>query len=227
MEKYQLLPPMSQSEYLALLEDIRVHGVIVPVIVDEEGNLIDGHHRARACEELGIDCPTVVRKFDSEEEKQVMAMALNMNRRHLSPEQLTEMRQKFQELVQTLRNQGKTQHYVAELTGIPRGTIARWEASGAIETDDLRMVVPKSRYGEILERYKTESVAAIAADFKVTPTRISQIIDGLTRVREVVEKPNTYQSQYGVIVICESESHQKEIYDELIGRGFSCRVVVT
>lgn len=34
-----------------------------------------------------------------------------------------------------------------------------------------------------------------------------------------------YQEQYGVIVQCESEQHQKEVYERLRDEGFECRVV--
>lgn len=36
-----------------------------------------------------------------------------------------------------------------------------------------------------------------------------------------------YQEQYGVIVICEDESHQQAVYEKLSGAGYSCRVVKT
>ena len=34
-----------------------------------------------------------------------------------------------------------------------------------------------------------------------------------------------YKSQYGVIVICESEHHQKEIFEELQKEGLKLKVV--
>jgi hypothetical protein len=217
---------MSSTEYELLKEDIRVNGVVYPIIVDEEGTIIDGHHRAQICQELGIDCPVTVHKFSSVEERQAAALGLNMNRRHLSPEQMYLMRVRMQELVQTLRNQGKTQHDVAQLTGIPRGTIARWEASGAIEADDLRTLVPKGRYGEILARWETESADTIAADFKVTPARIRQIVDSMNKAVTTVET-HTYKEQYGVIVMCKDEAEQEALYTEFHHRGLNCRVVVT
>ncbi len=36
-----------------------------------------------------------------------------------------------------------------------------------------------------------------------------------------------YTSQFGVIVVCESETHQAEVYDRLRHEGFNCKVVVT
>lgn len=190
IEKYQLLPPMSQHEYEELKADIIEHGVIVPVIVDEEGNIIDGHHRARICEELAIECPTVVRKFISEEEKQALAIGLNLKRRQLSPEQAELMRQKMKELVVTLRKQGKSQHEVAQIAGIPRGTIARWEAGESdMKVTDLRLSIPKSEYQGIFDRVEGgETFDSIAGDWKVTPERIRQIAN-LHKTMQNVPEP--------------------------------------
>ena len=36
-----------------------------------------------------------------------------------------------------------------------------------------------------------------------------------------------YKEQYGVIVVCTSESEQERVYEELRGHGYECRVVTT
>lgn len=84
---YQLMPPLSPEEYSELTDDIRANGIQVPVIVDEDGVAIDGHHRQRIAEQLGIDCPTVVKAGLTDAEKRTMALNLNLHRRHLNREQ--------------------------------------------------------------------------------------------------------------------------------------------
>lgn len=85
---FQLFDPLAPEEYEALKADIARRGVLVPVEMDEEGNILDGHHRARACRELGIrDYPCVVRRLGSVTEKEEHVVALNLRRRHLSGEQ--------------------------------------------------------------------------------------------------------------------------------------------
>jgi len=49
--KYQVMPPLSDEEYQALKEDIAENGMLVPVVQDTEGNIIDGHYRVRAHQE--------------------------------------------------------------------------------------------------------------------------------------------------------------------------------
>ena len=66
---FQFMPPLLPSEYQALTESIRAHGVQVPVIVDENGAIIDGHHRDQIATELGVACPRVVRDDLTDAEK--------------------------------------------------------------------------------------------------------------------------------------------------------------
>lgn len=34
-----------------------------------------------------------------------------------------------------------------------------------------------------------------------------------------------YKEQYGVIVMCEGEAHQKEVYEKLLKQGYKLKVV--
>jgi hypothetical protein len=38
---------------------------------------------------------------------------------------------------------------------------------------------------------------------------------------------NGYREQYGVIIVCNDEKHQKKIYGKLNRQGLKCRVLVT
>jgi N6-adenosine-specific RNA methylase IME4 len=89
---YQLLPPLTRSEFEALEADILANGVLVPVEYDEDGAILDGHHRVAICEKHGIkDWPRFVRKGLSEDRKRSLARSLNCNRRHLSISQKREI----------------------------------------------------------------------------------------------------------------------------------------
>jgi len=86
--QYQLLPDLTPEEYESLKADIAERGVKVPVEYDEQGNILDGHHRVRACKELGIQhWDRIVRKAMTEQEKRQHVRALNLLRRHLNQEQ--------------------------------------------------------------------------------------------------------------------------------------------
>lgn len=120
MNKYQLLPPLSEEEYAALKEDIAKRGVLVPVEYDEDGNILDGHHRVRACEELGIkNWPSIVRIGMSEDEKAEHVLKLNIARRHLP-------REWKQKKAKELREQGWSYPRIGKVLGVNDATILRW-----------------------------------------------------------------------------------------------------
>jgi ParB-like chromosome segregation protein Spo0J len=82
---FQVMPPPTLDEYRALVESIAANGVRVPILVDENGKVIDGHYRMHVAKILGIDpnietlCPGL-----TDEEKIALAYALNVSRRHLT-----------------------------------------------------------------------------------------------------------------------------------------------
>lgn len=115
---YQLLPRLTDEEYEALKADIAENGVRVPIDVDENGVILDGHHRAWITADLGIDCPRRTVAGLSEEQKRTHAVAVNVHRRSLSREQR-------REVVARLRADGLTQQRISELTGIPQPTVSR------------------------------------------------------------------------------------------------------
>ena len=58
----------------------------MPILVDGDGpvrGIIDGNHRKRIADELGYDCPEIVKDGLSDQEKRTLARALNLARRQL------------------------------------------------------------------------------------------------------------------------------------------------
>jgi ParB-like chromosome segregation protein Spo0J len=85
---YQVLPPLSEDDFAALKADIAARGVLIPVEYDEEGKILDGHHRVRDCRELGIsEWPKFIRAGLDEAGKRLHARQLNVARRHLTQDQ--------------------------------------------------------------------------------------------------------------------------------------------
>ena len=83
-----LYPPLSQSNYEELKEDIRIHGQRVNCLV-WNGQIIDGAHRYRACRELKIPPNFTDVSLVPEEDLPAMVNSLNSVRRHLSVDQKT------------------------------------------------------------------------------------------------------------------------------------------
>jgi len=88
-----LLPPLHPEEREALKASIEQRGTIaVPIVVDEDNNVIDGHNRLQIAAELQLaDVPTKVVTGLSPDERRALALTLNVDRRHLSREQRREL----------------------------------------------------------------------------------------------------------------------------------------
>jgi len=82
------MDPLSESEYEALKSSIAEVGILYPIIVDENGVTIDGHHRLRAAKELAIkDVPKSIIAGLTESEKRIEARRINVARRQLTQAQ--------------------------------------------------------------------------------------------------------------------------------------------
>lgn len=85
--RFQVMPVLDAEALAALEQDILARGIVVPVVEDQHGRLLDGHHRREIAQRLSIACPVEVRPVDDDEDARQVALALNLTRRHLSREQ--------------------------------------------------------------------------------------------------------------------------------------------
>ena len=88
---YQVMPPLEPEDYAALRESIWARGVLVPIIVDETGIIIDGQHRAKIAAELGVECPRGMRTGLTDADKRSLAYTLNLARRQLTRAQVRKL----------------------------------------------------------------------------------------------------------------------------------------
>ncbi|PWU81204.1 MAG: hypothetical protein DLM72_08090 [Candidatus Nitrosopolaris wilkensis] len=90
-EYLKLIPPLSEVEFNSLKQSIEEEGLHIPVIVNKQGVVLDGHHRFRACKELRIPLLFRTKEFkDSLEEKQFL-IEVNLRRRQLNEFQRVEL----------------------------------------------------------------------------------------------------------------------------------------
>ena len=90
-EYEKLLPKMSEEEFAELKASIQAEGQHYPIIVNEDLEVLDGHHRYRACTELGIEPDFEVRKFEDKLVEKKFVIEANLRRRHLNNFQLVEL----------------------------------------------------------------------------------------------------------------------------------------
>ena len=115
----KLLPDLSPSEYDELKADIAERGVIVPIILDEYSNVIDGQHRLKVAADLALEnVPIEIRSGLSGGEKEQLAWDLNAHRRQMTPEQRKAR-------AKQLREQGLSYGDIAEKLHSTKSTIHR------------------------------------------------------------------------------------------------------
>jgi ParB-like chromosome segregation protein Spo0J len=86
-----LIPPLSKVEFELLKQSIKEEGMHAPIIINEQGVVLDGHHRFRACKELGFPLQYLTKECkDSLEEKQYL-IEINLRRRQLNEFQRVEI----------------------------------------------------------------------------------------------------------------------------------------
>jgi transcriptional regulator with XRE-family HTH domain len=177
-----LLPPLKTSEREALAADIKANGVLHPVVIDENGNILDGHHRYA----IDRNAPTRVVEGLSDEEKQAYTIRANLARRNLSLEQTKAVEKRQREIAKKLRESDAkrwTQQAVGALLGVDRTTIAKWFTTNVNDHNGSKTPKPDARVK--LNTAAKEAVVArleageaqqqIAADFGVCQQTVSNI----------------------------------------------------
>lgn len=136
--KYRLLPPLEPESYAGLKANIALNGVLVPIVRDESGQILDGFARAQIAEELGYECPTVTLRGLGDQEKRSQVRALNLARRQL------DQRAKRAIIADQLREHpGRSNRWIARSLGVDDKTVAsvRAELRSTAEIPQLARLV--------------------------------------------------------------------------------------
>ena len=110
-EEYaSLVPPLSISEYELLKEDIKQNGVQLPIVTNQDGDILDGHHRYKIwVVDLGrsvkdMPKPTIMRFNDKLQEK-LFVINANLKRRQLNDFQKAELGVKRESILKEVAKQ--------------------------------------------------------------------------------------------------------------------------
>jgi hypothetical protein len=129
---------LTADELVKLRDSLRAHGLIVPIVIWRE-QIVDGRHRARLCEEIGIKpkydditkvCPTPA-------QMEARVKALNQHRRsNIRP--LTNIEKRARVRAAITANPGKSDRQIAEKTGFSQPFVgvvrSEMEKAGDVKT---------------------------------------------------------------------------------------------
>lgn len=116
MRQVQPFGPLDAAIEAALEASIKRFGVIVPVIKDQDGATLDGHHRVKIAKRLGATYDTITIICRDDEHRLELARTLNADRRQLTPEQR-------REVSVALRQEGHSLRAIGGALGVDEGTV--------------------------------------------------------------------------------------------------------
>ena len=89
---YDMIPRPNAEDKRKLTKSIKKDGIQIPLIINREGFILDGHTRYEICLELGItDIPYEIKAFPNEELERKFVVMTNLARRHLNKFQKVEL----------------------------------------------------------------------------------------------------------------------------------------
>ena len=83
-----LMPSADEDELESLIDDIRAHGLLDPIVLFEQ-RILDGRSRAAACERAGV-APRYVEFHGAREEALMFVVSHNLKRRHLTKQAIAD-----------------------------------------------------------------------------------------------------------------------------------------
>jgi ParB-like chromosome segregation protein Spo0J len=124
-EYASLVPQLSKEEYESLKQSIKENGLWVPIVVNNDGVILDGHHRYKACQELEIKEPyeTVTKEFEDKLHEKMFVIDCNLTRRQLNNFQRTELALKSKSILEEIVKQNESQGGKGDRNLTPLGRV--------------------------------------------------------------------------------------------------------
>lgn len=195
MTTFQPMPELSAEQLESLRADIKVNGIIVPIVVDQHGRILDGHNRKAIGDALGIPVPSETREVADDDEASELALTLNCARRHLSREQIRQVIARELE-----RRPDDSDRAIARRVGCSPSTVGAVRRGQVSKLDNPSMSAADAEAltGSIREHLTAarESVAALVLEGAKGGVPIPDLITALTRAMRA------HQAE-----------HQREVFD--------------
>jgi DNA modification methylase len=235
-EYSKLVNPLSNVEYDVLKNSISNKGLHLPIIINQDNVILDGHNRLKICQELGIEPKFEVKKFQDPLQEKEFVIEINLKRRHLNSFQIAELEYKMEEIYKerakrrSLRNLKNVSKEI-NLSTAPNDAI---DVNKEKETGKVSEIIAKKtglspRTYERAKKIIEEGSEEIKEKLRSNKTTISKEYDKIQRDlkrQELLSQLNNIQSSnnnnnfennnYKLIYGDFIEKSQKEIPDNSI-----------
>lgn len=140
-EYASLVSELSPEEYESLKQSIMKNGLYLPIIVNQNGIILDGHHRYKACQALGIEPKTIVKEFEDKLDEHLFVIDCNLIRRQLNSFQRTELALKSKPILEAIVKRNESLGGKGDRSLTPLGRVDDWIGRRAgVSRDTVRKV---------------------------------------------------------------------------------------
>jgi ParB-like chromosome segregation protein Spo0J len=188
----------SEQQVEQICNSIREFGFVNPILIGDDNTIIAGHGRLMAANALGLDLVPVVRVSGlSDRQRRALVIADNKIAMNAGWD-FAKLGDELSALLSDDFDPGLTGFNEQELD--------------ALLKDDIGIL--PTEWGE------PEKIT-VSAHVR------TQTTDQPPKEGNFQDEGVAYKTQFGVIVICESEADQKKVFEQLSQEGYSCKIVVT
>lgn len=203
-EYEKLVPPLTTAEYNALKESIKTEGQQLPIIINQDFEILDGHHRNKACLELDIEPDFEVKHFEDKLSEKLFVIDANLERRQLNKFQEIELRK-----VKAVVLSEKAKQKLSEKAKQQQNSFGIFRK---VEDTDSSQVIQDG-----IVKDKIDSLGFIAKDAKVGRATVAKVNKILEKApdkikQECREGKRTINSAYAIV---REQERQEQRNDEL------------
>jgi DNA modification methylase len=238
-EYSSLVYSLSKSEYELLKNSISNKGLHLPIIINQDNVILDGHNRLKICQELGIEPKFEVKEFQDPLQEKEFVIEINLKRRHLNSFQIAELEYKMEEIHKERakrRSFSNLKNLKENMSTAPNDAIdlkEKKEETGKVSEIIAKKTGLSPRTYERAKKIIEEGSEELKEKLRSNKTTISKEYDKIQRDRKRQEllsqlniqsqknnnnfENNNYKLVYGDFI----EQSQKEIPDSSIDLIFT------
>jgi hypothetical protein len=151
-------PEMLPAEYAAFLESVRKAGRIFNPVVLVDNDIVDGRHRQRVAQDLGIPLP--IRDYDESIDGPLEQFVISQNddRRHESQDMVANRRTERQLRIAEKKRKGKSVRTIAKEEGISKSQVQK-DVESRLSTRWTTETEPEAVTGTDGKKYKQKTAA--------------------------------------------------------------------
>ncbi len=198
---------LSDDEAAGLLSSIGANGQLAPVLVLEDGQLVDGVHRSAACELLGIETATTTVEPDDADR---MAVELNAARRQMS------VYERAQAASDYAAHRGVTIEEAARVWSVAERHISR--VRRVVDHGDQE-VIEELRKGSISVGAAEEMVAQVEREREYEADRLRRIEEQKPLLIDATDQLPTQRKKLIVLTGGAKVDEIVKVVDELLRSG--------